>query len=102
MIAAMEAVQKGSMATKKAALLHGVPHSTLQDRLTGRVMHGRNPGPKPYLSPTEERALADHLVEAADVGYGKSRTQVKAIVGETAAEKKVLCSQRVGWLVAKV
>ena len=99
MIAAMEAVQKGSMSTKKAALLHGVPRSTLQDRLTGRVMHGRNPGPKPYLSPTEERALADHLVEAADVGYGKSRTQVKAIVGEIAAEKKVLRSQRVsdGW-----
>ena len=95
MIAATEAVQKGSMSTKKAALLHGVPCYTLQDRLTGRVMHGRNPGPKPYLSSKVERALADHLVKAADVGYGKNRTQVKAIVGEIAVEKKVLRSQRV-------
>ena len=73
---------------------------TLHDCLTGRVMHGRNPGSKPYLGPKEEHALADHLVEAADVCYGKSWTQVKkAIAGEIAEEKEVFRSQCVldGW-----
>ena len=99
MTAALEAVKKGSMSMNKADLLHGVPHSSLQDCLIGRVLHGTNPGPKPYLSVSEEHALADHLVEAADVGYAKTRTKVKAIVGEVAQEKAVLRLQRVtdGW-----
>lgn len=90
MAAAMEAMKKGSMSMNKTALLHGVPRSSLQDRLTGKVVHGTNPGPKPYLSASEERALADRLVEAADVGCGKTRTRVKAIVGEVAQEEAVL------------
>ena len=27
-----------------------VPRSTLKDRISGRVIHGTNPGPRPYLS----------------------------------------------------
>lgn len=46
----------------KAADLHGVPHSTLKDRLSGRVVHSTRPGPKSYLSPTEEADLATHLM----------------------------------------
>ena len=46
----------------------------------GRVVHYLNPGPQPNLSAKEERTLANHLVEAAQVGYGKTWTQVKAIV----------------------
>ena len=90
MAAAMEAMKKGSMSMNKTALLHGVPRSSLQDRLTGKVVHGTNPGPKPYLSASEERALADRLVQAADVGCGKTRTQVKVIVGEVAQEEVFL------------
>ena len=30
-----------------AARLHGVPRSTLTDRLSGRVIHGTKPGPNP-------------------------------------------------------
>lgn len=70
MTALMEAVTKGSTSMNKTALLHSVPRSTLQRRITGRVMHGGNPGPKPYLSPKEENARScRHLVEAAEVVY---------------------------------
>ena len=48
MVAAIKAVSKGST-IRKAALEHGVPRTTLQDRITGRVEHGCKPGAKPYL-----------------------------------------------------
>ena len=39
----------------RAAKDHGVPPSTLKDQLAGRVLHGSNPGPSPYLSAEEGR-----------------------------------------------
>lgn len=60
---------------------HGVPASSLKDRLSGRVIHGTKPGPVPYLSSKEEEELAVYLVEASKLGYGKARHQVKGIEG---------------------
>ena len=54
MVAAMEAV-KGGESILRAAKTHGVPRSTLQDRVNRKVTHGTKPGPKPYLSNAEER-----------------------------------------------
>ena len=99
MEAALEAVRKGTVSANRAAQLHGVPRSTLRDRLTGRVAHGTNPGPAKYLNNEEEHALADHLIQAAESGYGKTRKQVKAIVENVAREKNILRSEHVsdGW-----
>lgn len=99
MKAAMEAAIGNSMSINKAALLYGVPITTLKDRLSGRVVHGAKPGPKSYLDVEEECALADHLVQAAKARYGKSRKQVKSIVENVAKEKQLLRSKRVsdGW-----
>ena len=49
MIAAIRAVKSG-VPVKRAAEEHCVPRTTLSDRLSGRVVHGTKPGPKPYLS----------------------------------------------------
>ena len=76
MIAAMESV-KGWLSVKRAAELHGVPRTTLQDRVKGKVMHGVNPGPHPYLHPGEEKELSCFLTEVAAVGYGRTKKQVK-------------------------
>ena len=57
MVAALEAVKNG-IPIKRAALDHGVPRSTLQDRCHGRVVHGTKPGPQAYLSHSEETELA--------------------------------------------
>ena len=78
MSGAIEAVKKGS-SVNKASITYGVPQQTLHDRISGRVKHGSNPGPRPYLSKTEEKDLADFLSETAKAGYGKSREQVFAI-----------------------
>ena len=51
----MKAIQDGSLITTAlAARLHGVPKTSLHDRIKGRVVHGVKPGPKPYLSTEEE------------------------------------------------
>ena len=47
---ALYSVTYDGLSGNKAADLHGVPRSTLKDRLSGRVKHGTKPGPKLYLS----------------------------------------------------
>jgi len=50
---------------------HGVPVSTLHDRISGKVSHGDKPGPKPLLLVVEEQEFATFLVEVSQAGkYG--------------------------------
>ena len=100
MAAAMEAVQEGTAASiNQAAREHGVPASTLKDRISGRVVHGTKPGPVPYLNSKEEDELAAYLVKSSQLGCGKTRCQVKGIVEKVAIERGTLRSPRVsdGW-----
>ena len=71
MSAALDAVLNNHLSGNKHTALHGVPLSTLKDRLSGRVTHGRKPGHKPYTTEQEEKELTDYLVLAAKVGYSK-------------------------------
>ena len=93
MIAAVQEVENG-MSTLAAARKHGVPRSTLHDRVTGRVKHGVNPGPAPYLSANEEKQLFDFLLLTRKIGYHKTRVKVARIVENIAQDKKVLRTDR--------
>jgi len=53
--AAMDAVKKGTLNIKRAAVEYEVPKSTLQDRILGKVMHGTNPGAKPCLNKLKKK-----------------------------------------------
>ena len=99
MVAAMKAVSKGST-IRKAALEHGVPRTTLQDRITGRVEHGCKPGAKPYLNKLEETNLAKFLKINSGTGYRKTKKQVKVMVEKTACDKDVLRKSR--WMVLSI
>ena len=96
---AISSVQNDHLSGNRAADLHGVPRSTLKDRLSGRVQHGVNPGPKPYLSKEEESELADHLIHVANLGYDKTRRDVKCLVERYAIQKEVLKGSAIsnGW-----
>ena len=89
MIAAMNAV-KGGGHIQRAAEEHGVPVSTLRDRISGRVVHGTKPGPGPYLSSTEEAELSSFLQSCSKVDYRRTRTDVMGIARSVAAEKGIL------------
>ena len=84
---AIEAVRSGDMTANRAASGFEVPPTTLKDRLSGRVRHGTNPGPKPYLTKQEEDELAEFLIKASTMGYGKSKREVLSIVKRTLENK---------------
>ena len=81
----MESI-KGGVSVKWAAELHGVPRTTPQDRVKGKVLHGVNPGPKP----AEEKELLCFFTEVATVGYGRTKKQVKLLAQMVAKDKRVL------------
>lgn len=96
MLAAMEAVKNGT-SVSRAALEHGVPRTTLQDRHLGKVTHGTKPGPQPYLDKTEEKELHDFIVVVGQIGYPKTRGQIKNIAESVAREKGVLQKSKDGF-----
>ena len=73
MLAVLHAVLNNHLLGNKAAALHGVPLSTLKDRLSGYVIHVQKPDHKPYLTKHEEKEITDYLVLAAKVGYSKTQ-----------------------------
>ena len=80
---AVKAVQEGQ-SISEGARDHGVPKTTLYDRVSGRVQYGSYPGPQPYLNNQEEKELATYSKHCARVDYGKTRRDVPTVV-ETAA-----------------
>ena len=99
MVGALKEVKRGKYSINRVAYMYGVPRSTLKDRVTGKVKHGTNPGPRPYLNKEEEKKLANHLVYVAKIGYGKTRKQVSMLVEGVAKQKGVLRKNRIsdGW-----
>ena len=98
MINAMEAMKKGSN-IKRAAKEYAVPRTSLQDRILENVKHGKKPGPEPYLNVEEEKDLASFVEVVADIGFGKTRKQIKAMVEKTACDKRPLRKDKIsdGW-----
>ena len=98
MKAALKAVENGQ-SVSGAARDYGIPKTTLFDRVSGRVIHGVKPGPRPYLSPREEGTLRHFLKHCAKLGYGKTRKDVLAIAESTAIDNGLLKSSRIteGW-----
>ena len=89
---AYEAVASGRMSVQKAAEEHGVPRSTLHDKVLGKVALKARSGTKKHLTNEEEAHLVDFLVGCASIGYAKSQLPNKLPVLEILTLK----SQRVG------
>ena len=53
----MDAVKKGQLSVLRAPVQYDIPRTTLHDQISGRVVHGTNPGIKPYLNKAEEKNL---------------------------------------------
>ena len=99
MKAAMKSVIDDNLSANRAADLHGVPRSSLKDRLSGRVKHGTKPGPKPYLTVDEEGELSQHLLQASAMRLGKTRRDVKCLVEVCVRKKGTLRDSTIsnGW-----
>ena len=69
-------------------------------RHTGRVVHGTNPGPQPYLNKAEEAELRDFVVIVGQIGYEKTQRQIEDIAEAVACDKGILKKEKIsdGWL----
>ena len=93
MVAAIDAV-KGGENVLRAAKQFGVPRQTLGDRVSGKVVHGTKPGPKPSLTSVEENQLSNFLVDVAKAGYGKTRKQIMGLAESVARDKGRMTGQK--------
>ena len=98
MVEAMKEVEDGGT-VRGAARVHGVPYSTLKDRVSSRVKHGTNPGPKPYLNVKEENELGEFLKKCAIVGIGKTRRDAMLLAETVVRERGNLRKEKIshGW-----
>ena len=85
------------MSVQKAAKEHGVPRSTLHDRITSKVDSNARSGAKRYLSDEEEAALVDFLIGCASFDCAKSCKDVMALIQQivSAHDSKVEVTR--GW-----
>ena len=71
-------VTDNHLSMRKACAKHGVPKTTLWNRLNGiRALNERSQEQR--LSPAEERSLAEWIVRQDRVGYAPSHSVVKGI-----------------------
>ena len=80
---ALRAVLEDGQSIRRAANLHGVPYTILNDRVHGRVpIDCTKPGPSPILSQIEESKLVEHIKLMSSIGYGYSHSDVMKLRGE--------------------
>ena len=66
---AVKAVQDMGYSVRRAAEEHGVPKSTLHDRVSGKHLTGLKSGPEKYLTDEEEMELEEFLMGCTSVGF---------------------------------
>ena len=82
---------KEGMSVRRAAEAYGVPKSTLQDRVIGKVCFSAKSGPSKFLTDEEESELVNFLCGCAAVVYAKSKQQVLCIVRTIVRSKGIDC-----------
>ena len=93
---AMEAVEMGGT-IRMAAEKFSVPRSSLHDRVSGRVQHGKQAGKPPYLTLEEEEEVVKFLIKCANIGYPRTRTQALALVQQIIDQKGIPRMITFGW-----
>ena len=97
MHAAMRAVIEESKSVREPAQQYDVPKSTLGDRVSGRVLPGATSGPPTYFTSDEEKELVSFLCRASEIGHGRTRQEVIAIVERALASRGNSRKVSSGW-----
>ena len=75
-LAAYKYVKQHKISIRRAALLHGVPESTLRSKLNGKYDLDVHAGHPTALLPSQETILADHIKYMASLGYAYTPRQI--------------------------
>ena len=73
MIAAVAAFKSGGISFGNAASQFNGPKSTLRDRITGCVIHGKKNGAETKLTHADEEKLSAYLIDSANKAMGKGK-----------------------------
>lgn len=85
---ALEAVKNGT-SIRSASREFGVPKTTIQDRISGRIKEGpRKMGPQTVLSLEEESILVKWLKQLATTGFPQKKTDLQNAVQKIILENK--------------
>ena len=97
MEAVVKVVKSGS-GVNRAAIDHGIPPTTLKDRLCGKVKQEASGRPR-YLNKEEETKLSSFLKQCSSIGLGKARQDAMKIAESVAKEKDILRRNEItqGW-----
>ena len=98
---AYKAYLKGDSSVRRIAEEYGIPKSTLQDRISGKVLPGSKSGKKRYLDDDEEKELVDFLIGCARIGLPRSRTDVIRLVQSICTQRRIDVSV-FPWLVGEI
>jgi len=72
---------------RKAGLDWGVPRSTLQERISGRVSRQEANEPSQRLSPVQEQRLTDWVLVQESLGRSPTHSQIRAFAGRILAAR---------------
>ena len=87
MIATVTTFKSGGISFRNAASQFNVPKSTLRDRITGRVIHGKKNGAETKLTHEDEEKLAAYLISSSKQGYGKSKETILFMATQIALKR---------------
>ena len=93
----MSAVSEQGMSVAKASRVHGIPRTTLNDHIHGKVLPGAKSGAPTILSTSEEQDLVDFLLHAAKMGYAKTRKEVLNIATAMIQKRGIDKTVTHGW-----
>jgi len=99
MLAAIKAIEEG-LPIYTSVREHGIPRTTLQDRILGKVKHGAKSGPQSYMTLEEERETVEFLLLVSKAGYPKTRADISQIAEGVAWDKGILKGEHIshGWI----
>ena len=82
---------------RRTAEMYCVPKSTLQDRISSRVVFGTKSGPESYLTKEEEEQLVDFIQRCSDIDYSRMKMQIIKIVQQVVNENGKDAKVSFGW-----
>ena len=94
---AMNAVSEQGMSVAKASHVYGIPRTTLNDHILGKVLPGAKSGAPTILSASEEQDLVEFLLHAAKMGYAKTRKEVLNIASAMMQKRGIDKTVTHGW-----
>ena len=92
---ACKAVREG-LSVRRAAEEYQIPKSTIQDHISGKVLSGSKSGQR-YLSEQEEEELVTFILEAAKIGFTRTRKDIMSLVQTTVNAKGKNITISSGW-----